>query len=231
MTAFFGGTVFACWSMRKMKARWPGMGPGRLIAGCFAVMIVFDFVIEGCIWIPLGFYTYAGGHLSLWPDSYHKFPLHETLFASALWTGFAILRYFKNDKGETLAERGVSKLNVGVGRKTALRFLALLAAMSAVFNFMFNIPIALFIAPQSATWPKAIQERSYLTDRICGAGTDRICPGPGIPNFRGSQTAHVNPNGQLVVPAGVNLPRPVGFAHNNKIHPYSGPLVGSTKRP
>lgn len=229
MTAFMLGAVLGTMAMRKAKARWPHCGPGRLIGVCFLSMMLFDLVIEGMIWIPMGYYTYAGGHFSLFPDSYHKFPLHEMIFAGALWTGFAILRYFTNDKGETLAERGSSRLKISPVKKTIVRFLAVLAAMSVVFNITFNIPIALFIANHSDTWPKAVQERSYFTDHICGAGTDTMCPGPGVPNSRGADSTHLDTDGRVVVPPGIELNKPVPQAPATKpVTPYSGPLFGTT---
>ena len=228
MTGFMLGTVFGCWVMRKSEARWPHFGPGRLIGICFVACMFFDLVIEGLIWMPSGYYSYAGGHLSLFPNSYHKFPLHEMIFASALWTGFSVLRYFKNDKGETLAERGMSNLKLGEGKKTIVRFLALLAAMSVVFNVAFNIPIALFIAPHTSEWPQAVQNNSYFNDHLCGAHTDRKCWGPGVPNARGADTAHINNEGKLVVPAGTTLPVMDPTAKSAEVRPYSGKLFGST---
>jgi hypothetical protein len=192
-------------------------------------MMLFDLVVEGMIWIPMGYYTYTGGHFSLWPDSYHKFPLHELLFAGALWTGFAILRYFTNDRGETLAERGIGTLHINPLQKVGVRFLAVLAAMSVVFNLAFNIPIALFIADHSDTWPAAVQERSYFTDHICGAGTDTMCPGPGVPNSRAADSTHLDPDGKVVVPPGVSLNKFIPEAPTNTpVRPYSGPLFGTT---
>jgi hypothetical protein len=229
MTAFFGGTVFGCWATRRLGQRFPSWGPGRRLAGCFVVMVCFDFVVEGLIMMPLGIYTYGGGvGLSLFPNTYHKFPLHQAFSAAALWTGFVALRYFRNDKGETLSERGLSEIRAGTARKTALRFLALLATMSLTINATFSIPDALFVAPRSSVWPKAIQQKSYFTMRMCGAGTDRMCPGPGVPNFRGPNTAHLDPHGNLVVPAGVRLPKAVPFDSGAKVDPLAGPVVGST---
>lgn len=177
MTGFFGGAAAGCGVMRRLQARFPQWDAVRVIAGCFVVMMLFDLIAEGLIWMPCGLYTYAGGGLSLFPDTYHKYPLHEMVFAGAAFAGWASLRHFKNDKGETLAERGLSEIGVSLSARTALRFLALLGAMSTVFLLVFALPDILFVAPQSSRWPASVQRLSYLNDGICGTGTNRTCPG------------------------------------------------------
>ena len=56
------------------QRRW-GLGTIQLVVLCFVTMMVFDFIIEAVIWMPFGFYTMPGGHLSLFPNSYHKYPM------------------------------------------------------------------------------------------------------------------------------------------------------------
>ena len=48
------GAALGCWVMRRAKARWPKISTGRLVLLCFAFMCVFDVVLEGIIWLPLG---------------------------------------------------------------------------------------------------------------------------------------------------------------------------------
>lgn len=211
--AFFGLAVIGSWIMRKSKARWPRTGALGLIAICFVVLAIADLVLEGLVMMPLGAYHYGGAHEPMiFAGTYHQFPIWEAVFAGALFTGLAALRYFRNDKGETLAERGLDKLAVSQRRKTWLRFLAFVGATQAIMLATYNIPVATFIGAHTAAWPQSIQKRSYFTSRLCGAGTDRMCPGPGVPNDRGSDGAHLSPTGELVIPRGTELPRgPVPF--------------------
>jgi len=210
--AFFGLAVLGSWVMRKAKARWPRMGAFGLIATCYVALLFADLVLEGLVMMPLGAYHYAGAQgPMIFPGAYHQFPMWEAIFASGLFTGLAALRYFRNDRGETIAERGLSKLVVSERRKTLLRFLALVGASQAIMLATYNLPVATFVAAHTATWPESIQERSYFTNYLCGEGTDRMCPGPGVPNDRGSDTAHLNPAGELVVPQGTQLRRAVPF--------------------
>jgi hypothetical protein len=77
-----------------------------------------------------------------------------------------------------------------------------------------------WIALHSSVWPQDVQQRSYFTDRLCGAGTDRACPGPAVPNVRndnGDQdagSAYITPEGRLVWPARTVLLPVVPFQAN-----------------
>jgi hypothetical protein len=68
-----------------------------------------------------------------------------------------------------------------------------------------------------AAWPRDVQSRSYFTDYICGAGTDRACPGPAVPLVRNDNgnpragSAYLDPTGKLVVPPATKLPAAVPF--------------------
>ena len=81
---------------------------------------------------------------------------------------------------------------------------------------IYNLPNS-WVATHSTAWPADLQERSYLTDGICGAGTDKMCPGPAVPQVRNDNgnpnggSAHLDPQGRLVVPPGTQLPPPVPF--------------------
>jgi hypothetical protein len=197
--------------MRRAKARWPHFGTLQLLGCCFAFMVVLDLVLEVVIWMPLGAYQYPGAsHLTIFGGTYHQFPIWEAPMFGAFLTGVAALRYFRNDKGETFAERGLHKLRISNGRKTALRFLALLAAGQAMFFLIYNLPVSI-IAAHETTWPADITKRSYLTDGICGAGTNRACPGPSIPIENNDKSFYLSPTGKLIAPPGAQLPPLVPF--------------------
>lgn len=218
--AFFGITVLGSVAMRKAKRRRPHWGNLRLFGFCCAFMIVVDFVLEGVLFLPLGFYSYAGGHWSLFPDAYHKFPAHEAVFAGTMFAVMASVRYFVDDKGQSLAERGTDSIRAPAGRKSLLRFLAIFGIFNVAVLACYNIPTAI-IAANSTAWPADVQKRSYLTDRVCGQGTGRACPGPNVPISRGASSIHLGPNGQLVLPDGTPAPNIVPFSSR-----ASGPFHG-----
>jgi Spirocyclase AveC-like len=210
--AFFGLAVAGSAAMRWAKSRWPQLGTLGLMMVAFAVCAFGDLVLEGLVMMPLGAYVYGGSYgPMLFAGSYHQFPIFESVFAGALFAGLAWLRYFRNDRGETIAERGIDKLRVGRGTKTLVKFLALVGATQAIMLVLYNLPVAGWVAPHQNAWPKSIQERSYFTSYVCGAGTDRLCPGPNTPIDRGSTSPHIGPGGRVVVQEGGKLPGIVPF--------------------
>ena len=147
-------------------------------------MCTFDIVFEGLIFLPFGAWEYPGGHIAaLFPSTYHKFPLNQMLTVSALFTAVASLRYFTNDRGEMIVERGIDKVKAGPRTKVLIRALAAVAAVHLALIVFYNIPNS-WIGIHSDEWPADLQKRSYLTNYVCGDGTDRACPGPAVPNAR-----------------------------------------------
>ncbi|MHB8694648.1 MAG: spirocyclase AveC family protein [Solirubrobacteraceae bacterium] len=219
--AFWLVTLFGCWAMRQAHARWPNLGTLGLICFAFVASMIFDVVFEGLIIMPLGFYNYAGGHLALFPRAYNRFPLHEAPIAAFLWTGFAALRYFKDDKGLTVVERGIDKLKIGTGRKNLMRFLAICGMVNVLYLLGYNLPNA-FIGANSHALPADLLSRSYFLDGTCGPGTNRACPGPGTPLARGSGSAFLTLNGGLGRPTGYKPRKTVPFG-SGTAGPFTGP--------
>jgi hypothetical protein len=178
----FLGTVIGCWAMRKVQQRWPGTHPVALAALSWPIMAILDFVLEGVIWMPQGLYTYGGGHIQLLGNQYFKFPLSEALLWGFAWAALTCVRFFKDDRGRTAFEKGIDQLRLGGKRKMAVRFLAVLGACQIVYFMTFTVPTSILVGANSAEWPQSTQNTSYMNDHICGHGTDRACPGPGVPN-------------------------------------------------
>jgi hypothetical protein len=109
------------------------------------------------------------------------------------------LLYFRNDRGETWAERGLSELGGSERRKTLLRFLALAGVLNMIYLFTYFLPWQLF-SLNSDPWPKSIAGKSYMRAGYdCGAETAYACPGPDIPVPR-PHSIPVGPKGDLVRP-------------------------------
>src|SRR5207253_2950817 len=110
-----------------------------------------------------------GGHirsLSFFPGKYYEFPAYEVFLWAGACTVWAALRYFRDDKGMTLAERGVDRLKAVGQARTGLRCLALVGVVNIIM-LAYNLAFGL-MALQGDDWPADIQSRSYLTNGLCG---------------------------------------------------------------
>jgi hypothetical protein len=203
VAVLFPATILCCYLMRRAKQRWPQLGTLGLIGVALGFMIVADFVAE-MIWVRTGSYTYPGSYpgLTFFSGHYYQFPIYESLFWGATWAAFTVARYFKNDKGQTLAERGIDEVRGTNVQKTGLRLLAIIGILNCCFFFVYNVPTQ-WLGSHSPAWPADIIDRSYLSSKLCGQGTNIACPGPRVPIDGGNDSAHLTPQGTWYVPQGV----------------------------
>lgn len=196
-----GGMIVANAFMRAVKRRRPQTTTLQLVGWCFAFCLFFDIVIE-TFWLRTATYSYPGAveGLTLFHGNYYQFPIYEGLAWAAAWTAMACLRYFRDDKGNTLVERGIDRVKASARTRGFLRFLALLGAMNMIL-LSFNMWNGALWAPRSDPWPADYDDRTYLRDGLCGPGTDYACTGPEVPNPR-PDSAHVRPDGTLAPPTG-----------------------------
>jgi hypothetical protein len=204
-------TILGCWVMRKIKARWPNIGNLRLIAATYAFTFLLDFLMEGCLLLPIGFYTYPGAirSVSFNAGTYYQWPIYEGLTWGGVQAALCCLRYFTDDRGRTVVERGLDSVRGGFARQQFTLFLAIFAGVSASFFIFYNVP-AQWIGMHSDPWPEDHLKRSYFNGGICGDDTDVPCPNPGLP-IPTKRSGFINTDGQLVLPEDVELPKTVPF--------------------
>ncbi len=205
-------TMLGCWVMRRAKMRWPSIGVPGMLGVLVVFTFFFDIVIEGLFLMPMGLFTYPGAirSLSLFPGTYHQYPIYEGLMWGGVQAGFCSLRYFTDDRGRTFAERGLERIQGGVVKRESMRFLAIFAVVSTFFFLFYTIP-AQWLGMHADPWPEDIQKRSYFTMGICGEGTGRLCPHPLLPIDQGVNSAQISPQGTLVFPEGTELPKIIPF--------------------
>jgi len=218
---FFLVSMFAGLAlMRKLKAVRPGIKNWQLLASVWAMMAVVDFVIEVFIWIPMGFYTYTwapGPMVNAGSD--HQFPLLEAFAVGFLSMVIVALRFYTDDKGHTIVERGLEKVRTSPGKKALLRLLAMIAAIQAIFFFAYNVPMYQ-VGAHTKDWPEKTQQLSYFTNGICGADTPRACPTKTLPETRDDDRAvSVTPAGGLATGDGRQL-APDGTVPGVKLVPF-----------
>ena len=200
---FAGITFMGAWILRQVKARHPHLGKLGLLAVLFAAMLVVDLLLE-VLWMRFGVYSYGGSirWMTIFPGHYYQFPLYEAVLVAFVMTAFSALVYFRNDNGETVAERHSTELRVSSHQRTLLRFFAELGVTHALFTG-FNITIQWFVL-RADEWPQDVLDRPYLRDGLCGPDTPYSCSGPGVPIPR-EHSVHLDPDGNLVIPDGVSV--------------------------
>jgi hypothetical protein len=204
------GAALGTWVMRAARRRWPQISTGGLVACCFVSMCAVDAVLEALIFLPLGVFEYPGGHGALFPGTYHKYPVNEMFAIAMVFTALSSLRYFTDDRGRMWIERGAERVSGSSRVQLAVRALASIGAMQLIMFLGYTVPNTA-IGFNSTAWPVDLQKRSYFTNGICGAGTNRLCPGPAVPNMRNG-AAYIGADGRIVLPRGVRLPHNVPFA-------------------
>jgi hypothetical protein len=179
--AVFLAALLGCLIMDRAKRRWPGLGHLGLLGLTFASFAALDIVFESSlVWLHVQCYTGVIHNLALWEGTDHQLPLYEIAFWATFWTGMSALRYFRDDRGLTFAERGVTSMGISPGGATAVRLLALIGACTAAITLLYTVPWQLASAHNNS-FPTALP--SYLLNGICAPApmpaTDELpaCPG------------------------------------------------------
>jgi hypothetical protein len=186
----FGSAVFGCWYMRRVKARHPAMTNLGLFAHLFAAVLAIDVVVEN-VFMRTQFAAYPGTvhSLTLFAGKYYQFPLYEPFIIALYASGMTALRWFRDDRGLSMAERGTERLRIPARGRTALRFFAVTGLVHVWFVLGYFGPYN-FFALKADTFPAM---PSFLRAGICGQGTDYACPSGSVPIPHGS-SLHVTPD-------------------------------------
>ena len=171
--------IFICWILRKLKERRPDTAIGIFIAVIIFSLFFIDSIIE-MTFLRTGIYAYPTTipAITLFAGETYQFPLSEGFLFGGLGLGsIAILKFFKNDRGQTFVEKGIENLRVGEAPKKLLRLLAIYGWIHTAFFALYMIPATLF-AINGDHYPKY---PSYMENGLCQYGDQRNqCPGPGI---------------------------------------------------
>lgn len=161
----FLAAVLGCWFMRTIREHRPQTSNVGLVGLTLAFFMAIDVFFESAlVYLHVQAYTGSIGALTLWKGTNHQLPLYEILFWGLFWTGMSALRFFCDDRGLTIAERGLERLHLSTGRETALRQLALIGAGAAAITVLYNVPWALTSA-HNDQFPQHLP--SYLLNGVC----------------------------------------------------------------
>jgi uncharacterized protein DUF5135 len=194
----FGSAIFGCWYMRQLAVKHPGASNLRLFAHLFLIVLIIDTVVEN-VFMRTQFAAYPGvvHSLSVFAGKYYQFPLYEPFIIATFACGMTAIRWFRDDRGQSLAERGTETLRIGGRARTGVRFLAVTGLVHTWFILAYFVPYN-FFALKADTFPPM---PSFLRAGICGQGTDYACPSGSVPIPHG-RSLHIGPDDPRL-PAGV----------------------------
>ena len=171
--------VLPCHVVKKIKEKRPAMGFLPTLLLLVGGVMLTDLIVEVLI-LRTGVYAYPGGirEFTLFAGQTYQFPLTEMLTFGGATAVVAVLRFFKNDKGETFVDRGLDTVKASSFQKQWLKFLALLGFTHTGFFIVFFVPNT-WLATHSDPYPEGYP--SYMINNMCTYGDNRDqCPGPGI---------------------------------------------------
>jgi hypothetical protein len=171
--------------MRVIQARFPQISNVLLLSFAYVYGLILSVFLEAPTFLSnLWGLPGAPARFSLFADA-QRYAWAEYLTTGIVFTTFAAVRYFKNDKGETLLERGLEAYRPAVrGAVTGLATIAVFA-MSMWALLLVQIPAGLHSSPYPRDYP------AHLINGLCnipGNPNSReptaYGPCPGSPGFR-----------------------------------------------
>jgi hypothetical protein len=171
----FGGMAAAGAFMSALRRRRPSLPNWLVAAACFAFLFAVDVVLEGLVFVRLGLYVFPGASgPMLFKGHYYQFPFDYSVCVTITWWAWSCIRYFRDDQGRTVVERGIDRLRLTGPRRTGVRFLALAGILHLSGLVLFVLPMNLR-GLHADPWPDGFRGRSYLWAGLC-SGRDVPCP-------------------------------------------------------
>lgn len=171
----FGGMAAAGAFMSGLRRRWPHLSRRTLAATCLLFLFVVDIVLEGLVFVRMGLYVFPGASgPMLFKGRYYQFPFDYSICVTVTWWAWSCIRYFRDDQGRTIVERGIDRLRVSERRRTTVRFLALAGVLHLSGLLLFVLPMNIR-GLHANPWPDDFRNRSYLHAGLC-SGPDVPCP-------------------------------------------------------
>lgn len=182
----FSQVMLILFIVRKIKVRRPNLSPLAVWPILFFGLIIIDTIIE-TILLRMGIYAYPGGirWLTLYSGETYQLPMTEPVFFAGFGLGaIAALSYFRDDRNQTIVERGLDGLRASPAKKQWIKFLAIFGGVHAAFAILYFVPNQ-FVGVHSGEFPQGYP--SYMINEMCAYPGDAAsaglnpCAGPGVP--------------------------------------------------
>lgn len=175
-----GIAMACCAAMRWAKGRWPSMGKVGLVSVALVTGAILDLLLE-VLFVRTEMYQYTGAvqWLSLWGGERYQFPLYEPLlWGAGVWGVLGAVRYFVDDRGRSVVEKGADELRIPTKARTGLRLLAVVGLVNLLFG-LYNLGFAGLSLYGGPTPVEDIPD--YMRNEVCGPDTGYACPSPSEP--------------------------------------------------
>jgi hypothetical protein len=180
-----GFSIILNHGMRVVQRRVPQISVVALLAFGYAYGLFLGFCLEAPIFLsnlwglpgaPASFSLFANGQRYAWA---------EYLTTGIVFTTLAAVRYFRNDKGQTIAERGLESLAPPARTATSVFATIAMFAMAMWALLLVQIPAGLHASPYPTDYP------AHLINGLCNipgnphsTAPTAYGPCPGSPGFR-----------------------------------------------
>jgi hypothetical protein len=176
----YGASAGGCIVLRFLRRQFPSWGIVSRFIALFITFAVLDATVQFFFIVPQ-LWAYPGapqGWFTLFSGTRFQFPLWEPIVTGVWACGMTAIRYFRDDRGRSFAERGIDDLRISTRRKKVVSTLALTGIMHTWIWVGFMFPYAWLIGLKADTMPEV---PSYYRSGICGAGTQYACPSEFVP--------------------------------------------------
>jgi hypothetical protein len=175
---FVFDAMIICNVMRRAKRRWPDISAARLVSVGLVPALLIGAILSLIMILP-HLWGGAGMPLSILGGNY-RWSIGELLYIGIWSMTLASVRFFVNDRGERLTERGLEHLPAR--RRTGIALLATIAVC--------NLSVIVWSSPLVLTGFKATAYPNYprsLSTVVCdtpGLHGSAYGPCPGSPGFK-----------------------------------------------
>jgi Spirocyclase AveC-like len=175
----FSAAIIACKAMQWMKRRFPRVSGLELMLFALAIGVTLDITAEVSLaWAGTFAWPGAIKGITLFYGKPYQFPMTEGILFGATIVSGGVLRYYRDDTGATLVERGIERMRISSAARTLVKFFAIFGFMQLFMAVVYSLPMA--ISSMYAT----VNQRypSHLENNMCVVGPNRDqCPALGIP--------------------------------------------------
>jgi hypothetical protein len=175
----FSAGLVSSWAMGKVRNLWPKCSALELALVALFLCVILDVTAEVSL-AAAGTFAWpcAIKGLSLFHGRPYQFPMYEGILFGATIAAGGVLRFFRDDRGQTWVEKGLERLTLPRPTVTAVKFFAIFGFMHLFMATVYSIPMNWFGMHSDS----CLRYPAHLENNLCVVGVNGgQCPGPGIP--------------------------------------------------